>query len=61
MLFSSIKAQKLVMFRYFKPGRWGNPAVEEDVKQKRAPQFKTSCFEAFILPLPSGPLTDESL
>lgn len=62
MLFSSIKSQKLLIFWYFKAGRWGNPAVEEDVKEKHTPQkVKTLCFEAFILSLPSGFLTDESL
>lgn len=61
MFFSSIKAQKLVIFWNFKPGRRGNPAVEEVVKEKHTPQLKTLCFQAFILLLPSGFLPDERL
>lgn len=61
MLFSSIKSQKLVIFWNFKPGRRGSPAVGGDVKEKPTPQLKTLSFEALILSLPSGFLTDESL
>lgn len=54
MFFSSVKLQKLCDLFVLKARPTGGPCSKRRCEEKCAPQFKTLCFEAFILSFSSG-------